>query len=87
VRCGLPLDRPAPGRALRYLEMRPPLLDGGHCFVALGPPPAEVWWCVGCYRAVPTWALTEGFVTTLLDRWCPALFRQLGPGAAAVSAV
>jgi len=78
VRCGLPLDRPIPGRAKRYLEMRPPLLNGGHCFVPLGPD-AEVWWCVGCYRAVPAWALTEGFVTTLIGRWCPALFRQLPP--------
>jgi len=88
VRCGLPLDRPIPGRAKRYLEMRPPLLDGGHCFVRLdcnidgGDPPSDVavdvWWCVGCYRAVPGWALAEGFVTTFLDRWCPSLFRQLG---------
>jgi len=89
VRCGLPLDRPIPGRALRYLSMRPPLADGGHCFVRLDydigrrsstTDVADVWWCIGCYRAVPGWALAEGFATTLLGRWCPALFRQLGPG-------
>jgi hypothetical protein len=58
------------------MRLRPPLANGGHCFVMLSP---HVWWCIGCHRAVPTWALTEGFVTTLLGRWCPDLFDALDP--------
>lgn len=63
-------------RAAHLLAMRPPLANGGHCLIPLD---GDVWWCVGCHRALPGWALAEGFVTTLLGRWCPSLFRSLVP--------
>lgn len=69
------------GRTARLLDLRPPLYNGGHTFVMLDEAGA-VWWCVGCYRPLPRWALDEGFVTTLLGRWCPALFRAIGPAHA-----
>lgn len=47
---------------------------GGHTFVLLGDHTA---YCVGCHGAVPRWAIAEGFETTLLARWCPALFKEL----------
>jgi hypothetical protein len=57
--------------------MRPPLWNGGHCFIFLSD---EVEWCVGCCRALPSWAITEGFTAVFLDRWCPDLFKALPPG-------
>lgn len=76
------------------LTMRPPLYNGGHSFTLLTPiggtagitlfdadgyagPP--LWRCTGCHGIVPHWALTEGYATTLLGRWCPTLLRALEP--------
>jgi hypothetical protein len=66
---GLPL-----GHTARLLALRPPLAYGGHAFVLLGE---ATLYCVGCFSAVPRWAVAEGFESTLLARWCPALFLAL----------
>ena len=65
------------GRTARALALRPPLANGGHCFVIT----SEGWWqCIGCYFVCPTWVLREGYVTTFAGRYCPALFRALPVG-------
>lgn len=65
---------PPLGRTARLLALRPPLLNGGHCFVIVD----DGWWqCVGCYFVCPTWVLTEGYVTTHAGRYCRALFKSL----------
>ena len=79
-------------RAAELMAMKPPLYNGGHCFIALRPVAHEgqlfdtgvwsdtkTWWCLGCHQACPTWAIKEGYVTTLLGRWCPRLLRAIGP--------
>lgn len=65
------------GRTAHALAMRPPLHNGGHTLVPIGD--TSWWWCPFCHQGCPRWALTEGYVTTLLGRWCIGLFKMLGP--------
>jgi hypothetical protein len=68
------------GPTARLLALRPPLVFGGHCFRLHG----NCETCVGCHVTVPRWAVAEELGHQFgLARWCPALFRALGPAGLA----
>jgi hypothetical protein len=72
-----------PLRTSSPIDMLPQLYNGGHGFALLEPlggyQGPQLWRCCGCHGIVPRWALDEGYVKTLLGRWCRALLPALEP--------
>ena len=70
-------------RAKHYLDMRPPLAMGGHCFAHAGPGLGR---CVKCQVILPVWAIKESMGGHFgLARWCPGIMRALPRGDADAS--
>lgn len=61
-------------RAQQYLMLRPVLWAGGHHFKVLDQ---RMLWCLGCYQAVPRWAIDERLWMPMIGRWCPGMFRAI----------